>query len=238
MIDPTTTWEAVDQKLDVFLKDMQVTGTGEARDRTYTQPQRISAWNWAQRLLAQHTPQEKTVLPTVDADSRSAILPPDCLGIRRIYDADEERWMRPMPSSAIRAGSIRYEDDELAQYYLWSGKLYFMQSFETAHSLTMYYWAYWPEVMYEVVDEEIILTHNSIYTPPWAELALCHLTAASCLIPGAIDAAVQRQYNIRIDSGTPLDNSRAAMAHEHVWWWDYLIGKVPPKDWRNDSGSL
>lgn len=238
MIDPTTQWAKIDLKLNVFLKDMPLTQTGEARERSYTQPQRLSAWNWAQRKLAMHTPQEKIVYPTIDADGRSAILPPDLLGIRQIYDADEKRWMRPKPARSTKAGSIRYDDDDLAQFFLWGGKLYFEQEIDASHALTMYFWAYWPEVLYEMDGETLVLTQDKIFTPPWAELALCHLTAATCLIPGAIDAAIQRQYNIRIDSGTPLDNSRAAMAHEHVWWWNYLVDSVPPVDWRNNSGGL
>jgi len=222
----TTTWESIDGKLDLFLKDSQV----EGGEYNYPLAMRIAAWNWATRMFAFHTPRQQKVVLSIGSDGRSAILPPDSLGVQRIYNADTQRWMRRMPVQMDT--DRRMEDAELGQWWVWGGTLYLEQTFKTTSAdLTLYYYAYWPDVEYKSVDGKEEVVENDIITPPWAEIALCHLTAAQCLVPGSIEAARLRQWNIRIDSGTPIQNSRAMQAREHLWWYNTLIGIVPPTDW-------
>lgn len=221
----TTTWELVNTRLDAFLKDVEVEG-----EWNYPPAHRVAAWNWAQRMLCYHTPRTRSTTLVIDSDGRSAILPSDFLGMWRVYDAETERWLRRMPMQ-IESG-IRYQDAEMGQWWVWGGCLY-LEMTKTVGStdLTMYYYAYYPEIVIEELDGDTFHVESKILTPPWAELALCHLTAATLLVPGSLEAARLRQWNIRIDSGTPLQNSRAMQAREHLWWWKALLGVVKPLDW-------
>ena len=227
----TTTWEELNSKLDYYLSDEG----DDSGDHTYTQAHRIASWNWSQRMLVWHTPRSVSMPLSVDTDERSAILPPDFLGVWRIYDSDAQRWMTPMRSP--QQGSVRYDDDELSQYWVWGGKLRFERSVTiNSGDIVLHYWAYWPEVEYTTDSEgEIVMTANEIVPPPWSILPLCHLTAANLLVPAAIQAARIRQWNIRVDSGNPLNNPRAQQAREHLYWWATLLAMVPPKDWRADQ---
>ena len=72
-------------------------------------------------------------------------------------------------------------------------------------------------------------TRDEVLVPTWAHGPLFHLTAAFCLNPQAVRAAMDRNYDIKIASGTPIMNSRAQQAREEAWWYDYLIGKYRPQ---------
>jgi len=76
----------------------------------------------------------------------------------------------------------------------------------------------------------VVITEDKILVPRWAEAALVHLTTAFCLQPQAVEAAKTRQWNIKIDSGRPTDNSRAVQARELLWWYNMLVGAYPPLD--------
>lgn len=223
MQEQTTTWDDVDEQLGIFLDD-------EDGDK-YETAQRVIAWNWAQRELAiQHTPRQCVIDElTVEAGSRSATLPADAIEIWKIYDADYQRWWRKMPTP--RDGAVRYDDDNMNQYWSWGGKLYMERevSATEAKNLIVYYWGYWPEVVYETISSTVTVVQEEILVPPWATFALCHLTAAIVLTPLAIQAARRRDFNIRVDSGTPIDNSRAQQAREHLWWWQELLGSKLPR---------
>ena len=225
MYEQTTTWTDVNDQLSTFIDD-------EDEDK-YETAQRVTAWNWAQRELAiQHTPRQcMTTQLTVESGSRSAKLPPDAIDIWKIYDSDYSRWWRKMPTP--REGATRYDDADMNQYWAWGGTLYLEREVKASEigNLTVYYWGYWPEIAYQVNDEAstTVIVQEEILVPPWAILPLCHLTAAIVLQPLAIQAARRRDFNIRIDSGRPTDNSRAIQAREHLYWWNTLLGSKPPR---------
>lgn len=217
-----STWDEVNTKLSLFLDDEGGTN--------YSVPLRVWAWNAAQRVLAvHHTPREKTTSLTMESGERSAVLPPDFIAVWKIYDSDQQRWY-----SEYRPGATykRSTDSELGQYWVWGNKLYFEKSIDVSNTdHTMYYAAYWPDITYQVVDSEYAYTDDEVIIPDWAELPVTHLTAATCLQPGALEAAKDRNYNLSvIDSGTPIQNARAVQAREHVWWWTMLLGMVRPRD--------
>lgn len=215
----TIVWDDIDAILSLFLDD---TNTAEP---IYVQAQRIFSWNWSLRFLAQHTPREKQEVIVVNNDERSAILPADFLGIKAIYDSAAALWLRAM---RIAQGSVRYDDGDVQQFWIWGNKLHFERDVTIGGSdVLLYYWAYWPEV----VEVDDVVEMGQIIIPSWAEMPLCHLTAATCLAPGAISAARIRNFNISVDSGRPTDNSRAVQAREHLFWWNQAIEMVAPSDW-------
>ncbi len=218
----TTTWTKVDAKLDLFLNDPERTGGSQL----FSVPLRIESWNWAQRMLCYHTPRKRRVVPKIDTGKRSIILPGDFYMVDSIYDSNREKWWRSMRR---RPGDIRYTDEDLPEFWVWGNEMFLEDNVSYGSTdLTLYYWAYYPEVEYETVDNVTTVQGEQIHTPDWAELALVHLVTATCMMPGEVFAADINQYKIRIESGTPLHNPRAESAKYHLWWWNTIIDSFPP----------
>jgi len=227
------TWAEVMQKLDWFLGDA-IEGDEVDSDRTFPEILRILSWNWAQNLFCAHTPMSRQTPLRIEEGGREALLPPDFYSVEGLYDADNSRWWWPMRR---RPGDIREVDDDVYEFWI-RGKRMFLESEVSYHNndLTLHYWAYYPSVEYVEVtvtptegDPYIIpdVRNDSIITPLWAESALCHLTAAYCWTPGSVQAADINQWDIKLDSGTPLMNPRAEQAKLHLWWYDTIINRYP-----------
>lgn len=231
-----TTWAQIDGKLDLFMGDEQKkTSAGELRPRMFPEPLRIEGWNWAQRVLCAHTPLQKAVTLVIDADNRTGILPDDFFAVEGIYDREAEQWWWPMRR---RPGDVRYEDDDLCEFWVWGNKLFLETDVPyDSDRLTLHYWAYYPDIEYEVGTEnqgteqqpvyETELRQGQVYTPKWAEAALLHLVCAFCFTPTSIQAADVNEWKISVDSGTPSMNPRAAQAREHLFWYHALLDQFP-----------
>jgi len=220
-------WTELNSLLDWFMDDKERGGPGgEPRPRRFPVPLRITGWNWAQRALCSHTPRARSETLTIDTGKRTAILPPDLFAIDSIYDARKEKWWRPMRREP---GDTRYLDDDLPEFWEWAGHLYMETQVEyDSADVILYYWAYYPDIRYRVNDDdEIDIIQEQIYTPDWAEAALCHLTTAFCWTPGAIMAADINEYKINVDAGNPLQNPRSQQAREHLFWWNVLLEAHP-----------
>ncbi len=79
-------------------------------------------------------------------------------------------------------------------------------------------------------QSKVTYVQGDVHVPEWSHFALAHLTAAACLQPPAITAAMSNEYKIKIDSGTPLDNPREQQARAHAWWYNDLISHFPPQE--------
>lgn len=220
-----TTWAEVMQKLDWFLGDGIEEEENDA-DRTFPEILRIESWNWAQRLFCTHTSLPRQTPLRIEEGGREALLPPDFYHIEGLYDAGNGRWWWPMRR---RPGDIREEDDDVLEFWIMGDRM-FLESKETYHDndLTLHYWAYYPDVKY-VQKEDLTpdVRDDNILTPLWAELALIHLTSANCHQPGSITASDINQWDIKIDSGTPMMNPRAEQAKIHLWWYDTIVNRHP-----------
>jgi hypothetical protein len=233
MFDPTTTWTIVNAQLDLFLSDEELEAASDlVASESHPEALRIDGWNWAQRLLASHTPRQVETVLTVNSDGRSCELPDDYFDVCRVWFADTQRFAYHK-TSWIQGETMR-TNQEIDRFWIWGRKLLFDRTIETDEA-TLYYWAYWPEVHYRVAaDDTLEYVAEEIIVPPWSFAALMHLTAAIVLQPGAISAARIRNWNMKVDSGTPEENSRAAQAREHWRWWRDILSSVPPQ---NRSGG-
>jgi len=229
-----TTWAELMQKLDWFLGD-SIEDDEVDSDRTFPEILRIESWNWAQNLFCAHTPMARRTPLRIEEGGREALLPPDFYEIEGVYDAENSRWWWPMRR---RPGDVREVDDDVLEFWI-RGDRMFLES-EIAYSnndITLHYWAYYPSVEYVEVtiepdegDPYIIpdVRKDSVLTPQWAETALFHLAAANCLQPSSIVASDINQWDIKIDSGTPLMNPRGDQAKRHLWWYDTIVNRYPP----------
>jgi hypothetical protein len=218
-----TTWTVMNAKLNEFLGDPDM--------NAFDQPLRIQAWNNAQRLLAVfHTPRQVTAALEMEEDERTAILPDDFIAVWRIYDAETAMFLKRFKPAA---GAYRVTDDQLDMYWVFGNRLYFEKDIAVGDTdRILYYHAYWPDVEYVMLDGVLTLTEEKILVPRWSELPLCHLCAAECLVPMAVSSARLREYNVQVDSGTPVQNSRAVQMREHLYWWNMLTSMVKPIDYK------
>ncbi len=213
----TTTWDEINDRLSLFLDD--------AGAATHPLPLRAASWNWAQRVYAQHTARECETDLVLDPDHRQALVPPDLMEVSAIYDHTNLRFWSP---AHFQQGGFRDDvTEEGFEYWTWGGKLHLERCSIAGTKLTLYYYAYWPDVELEIQDGQALPTQPDILVPDWAELPLVHLAAANVLQPMAIASARGREYNIMVDSGKPTDNARAQQAREHYWWWNELINRFP-----------
>jgi len=235
----TTTWTAVDQKLDVFLNDpLAQNDDGTYRVQTYDRRLRINSWNWAQDIFVHHTPMQRRLTLTMRSGNREAILPEGWYAVEGIYDPDEGQWWMPM---SRRPGYHQAEDETVLEYWVWDNRLYLQDS--VSRDLVLYYWAYWPALEYTVGDNigrenapvyDIAMKAEQILVPRWAEIAMIHLTCASCLVPGAIEASDINQWKVWIDAGNPEHNPRLQQAWYHMQMYDNIMTRVPPAYSRRD----
>lgn len=211
----------VNGKLDTFLGDDSSEGKGR-----FSLALRVNSWNWAQDVFSAHTAREMQVSLVIERDTRSAVLPPDFIQDAFLW-ASSTSSEKTYNKTRFSIGGTRSGWADNEGYWIWANKIYLDKVVTVTDGLILYYWASWPNVT--VVNDAGMLKvqSGSIYVPQWATLPLMHLTAANVLEPEAIAAAMERTYNIMVDSGKPTDNSRAAQAREHWWWYTQLIGLHP-----------
>lgn len=216
-------WGYINRTLNFFLGDKPKTGaTG-----MFPEEMRLLAWNWAQSTFASHTALERTITLVVEPNDREVVAPPDLLDVGAIYDRTYEALYA---RQQLIQGGFRTEYGEDQTYWLWNGVIHFGQAVSDQRELTMDYYATWPALEYTFdADDKLIVTQPSIYTPSWAEVLLCHLTASQVLQPAAITAAMTRNYNSKMDSGSPDDNSRQKQAEKNLWWYTTLLSFHQPQ---------
>lgn len=229
------TFSSLQAELSRFADDaLQEDAGGTAQPRTFPLPLRIDGWNWAQKVLVQHTPRQQLMTLEIDTDGRSAVLPDDYFDMYGIYDEDEEHWWRQM---SVKPGDYRDPSSDIPEFWIWNDKMILER--ELSHGddhLTLYYWAYYPGIEYSIGTdddgdddpEDITYEQDTVYTPRWADPAMIHLCIAYCWQPGSVQASDINEWKIMMDSGTPMHNPRAAAAWDHYRWWNELMSKVNP----------
>jgi hypothetical protein len=216
----STTWSAIDDMIQRMLDDPD----GEE----FTEQARIDSWNWAQRHFVHHTPRQQIQTGLkMESDGRAVVLPSDFYEIGRLYDPVEKQWWQQQQWQPGGAYDTTWES---FTFTVWGGVLYLYDDVSSDNSYELWYYAYWPDVEFRIESSVVVVTEDKVLVPRWAESALVHLAAAFCLNPQAVQAAKTRQWNIKIDSGRPTDNSRAVQTRELLWWYNALIGAYPPLD--------
>jgi hypothetical protein len=212
----STTWATVESHLRILLKD-------EGGD-AFSDALLIHAWNAAQDHFTAHTPLQKQASPlTVESSGKEILLPGDFYEIGRLYDSVDNVYWTAMQ---FQPGGYFDPTNDLKTYAVWGNRLYLYESVSSTNTFVLWYYAYWPAVKYDSTTGEV--TEDKIIVPVWAEAPLECLAAAFVLWPEAISAAMQRNYNMRIDSGTPDDNARLQLADALYRWYTILIGAYQP----------
>jgi hypothetical protein len=216
-------WQGLDGRLSAFMAD-------KLEERRLSTVERVHAWNAAQEHFASHTALEKTLETQVNRDLRTVDLPPDFLEVGMVYDPTNTRFLY---KAKFQNGTLREVLSEANEFWIWGGKLMFERTVSLSERIVMYYYAHWPKV---IMTGDIV-TEGDILVPQWSVAALMHLTSAFLLHPSAIQSAMSREYNIMIDSGTPIMNSRMQQAWEDLRMYAELVSKHTPQDRRGGVAS-
>jgi len=162
-------------------------------------------------------PMRATVTLAVTSGSNGNMeyaLPDDCYGIEGVYDIDGVpiRYARLDPE--MYRGDASQEQDWI-EYPI--GHLLFSK--EVTDDLTVFYVAYWPK---PTTSNSYIAVPNHLVT------ALSLYATAYSLIPGGISSATIRQFNQRVDSGTPEDNPLGTRVEKLLRLFEIEMNRYPP----------
>ncbi|KRT69454.1 MAG: hypothetical protein XU15_C0011G0136 [candidate division NC10 bacterium CSP1-5] len=218
----STTWGTINDKLSYFLDDVTVTDVTPQ----HVTPMRIAAWNWAQDAFCAHTAREREQSLVIREGGRLADLPVDFFEMGMIYDpANSKIWAK----RRFQEDGYRSETDQELAFWVWGNVLH-LETPSSNRELVLHYYATWPAIEYRLDgDGNVLVVQPEIYIPMWAEHPLSFLAGAFILQPQAVASSMNREYNIKLDSGTPVDNSRAAQAREMWNWYKNLIALHPPQ---------
>jgi len=131
-------------------------------------------------------------------------LPADCYNVEAVQDADLGNFVE---KDNIAAGKIRNSTstNTSVKSFSWieypRGQIYLSRVIEADRNIRVYYTAYFnkPE---SKDDFDFVLE-----TPRFAVAGMIFWASAYCVLPFATGSAQVRQWNQRIDSGTPTDNA-------------------------------
>lgn len=177
---------------------------GAEPDATYSDALLYEACVNALNAILPWCPRQNTSDVSVTADHRSVTVPTDCWRIEAVLDNTNGLFL---PRFEIRPGAIRRltTDTSYKAFTDWmeypKGTILLSNLTDVARSLTVFYLAYWGKPA-DKDDSEFALP-----MPESAFTGMIYYAAAHCLVPGSVNSAQIRQFNTKIDSGTPVDNS-------------------------------
>lgn len=127
-------------------------------------------------------------------------LPSDLYTIQAVKDVNSGKFL---PRATLTPSSYRYttstgEANDWIEYP--QGYLSLAAAMTEGDQLELYYFAYWSKP-----PTETSLTFV-IEVPTAAQYGICLYAASNCLLAKSTSSANIRQYNVRVDSGTPVDN--------------------------------
>jgi hypothetical protein len=170
------------------------------------------------------------ILPWVSKESTSNLagngstsefaLPPDCAEIEAIWSESQQQFL---PKAGLFPGtpwlngeSSSFDQNSWLEYP--SGKVSFSIAPLASEKMRVFYSAYWVAPS-EQTDE--------LEPPAYALPGIAYYTAAYALAPKAVSAANVRQYNTKVDSGTPTNNPMVDMSKYMLQRFETEMGRCP-----------
>lgn len=175
------------------------------------------------------------VLPNGPLGSIQADLPSDLIDVESVWS---KRFGTFIPKTILRVGKYMENVWGNAWFLYPLGKITFLADLNSEEKMTVFYSAYWTHVSES--DEEADLSGNTIQLePPGIALEALSLFAASyCLLSQANQTAMIRQYDTKVDSGTPIQNPIKEMSQYLLSRYQYELDKLPKMDKGDVIGPL
>lgn len=203
------TWAVARDAIGRMLSDAQM--------NTFPVELRQDGYNAGLHAFAAHT-----ALPALDtlAGDGSTIafaMPTDMVdgSLMYVWDSVNGNFWTPEVQVPTPADVQPFDDSK--RWWIWpTDTLNFSEA--PGGDLTLFYFAYWPEVDETNPNDEIAI-------PIWAREAVQLYACAYCLNKTATSAANIRQYGTKTDSGNPEHNPMSRRQEEFLHLYDQVIGR-------------
>jgi hypothetical protein len=196
---------------------------GATEGTTYSDELIYDAVRLASDAILPWVPNQKYVTLTSGSDAALA-LPGDCYQVDAVVDNYDSLVLERMTLSPGKRR--RNSDSNLSTPYDWMeyprGYINFtiaptdpdsitidengISVAAVGREFTIYYQAYWSKPSSET-DDAFVLP-----MPSAALNGMLYWACAHCMVPGSVTSAQIRQFNTKVDSGSPVDNTLEAMA--------------------------
>lgn len=152
----------------------------------------------AQKAILPWVPKMARSVLTIGADGYTLTLPADLYAIQSVQEVDTGEFI---PRSTMIPKTAQPQGSTLTEWMNYPiGYIRVFPEKDEGEEFVLYYIAYWN------APEDSTDTYFELECPSVCHQALIYYTAAHCLTPRAVGAAGIRQYNLKVDSGTPEDN--------------------------------
>jgi hypothetical protein len=159
----------------------------------------------------------------------SCLLPSDFLAVEGVYEIHYQVFI---PRIDIRADRSLFDTWGNAWYEYPSGTLKFMN--DIMSGIDLYYAAHFTdpsaptlESYYDYDDEGLAIDDFIMDFPDIAINAVVMYTCSYCLNQKAVRSAGIRQFNTKVDSGAPGDNTEQKMADHFLRRFEYELQRIP-----------
>ena len=160
----------------------------------------------------------------IDGGIDSLILPDGTFQVDGLLDLEDMVFLPNL--------QISYGKEINAKYISWleypQGTLAFTETLFN-RTYRLFTRTYWPEPFETVVTDPPDPT-ASVYTfttPPYVTNGLMYWACSHCIVPSSVASSQIRQFNLRVDSGVPVDNVlENSAAFLHKLFIDEM-GKIP-----------
>jgi hypothetical protein len=172
----------------------------------------------------------KTILPWVAKESAAAYtgdgstfeyaLPSDCAEVDAVWSGAQGAFL---PRAGFFPGAAwSYGEGSALDENAWldypAGRLILAAPPANGKVIQVFYSAYWPEPA-DLTD--------TLAAPEYALPGIKYYAAAYALAPKAVSSANVRQFNTKVDSGTPVQNPMADMVKFFLARFEAEMGRCP-----------
>ena len=159
---------------------------------------------------------------------KTILLPSDIVKVEGVYD---KHYLTFVPRTDIRADRSMFDTWGNAWFEYPSGTLQFMN--EIASGVDLYYAAHFTdpstpatEDYYDYDDVGVTIDDFVMDFPDIATTAIIFYCASYCLNQKAVLSANIRQFNTKVDSGQPGDNTEQKMADHFLRRFEYELQRI------------
>lgn len=211
---------------DTYVRSAVLNATTTTEDGTTTSysPEQMLIWaRWACAEISMTFAQPWRI--TYPINGKVYAKPDDMLGsteLEALLTYQDSRVVRVLSPLERMPDDQRRSDHVSYRYYEWPVDTINLD-FEPASgsTLTLDYFRMWPAPQGDNSDFNI---------PRWLELPFAYLIGAYAMSPFGVQSAIIRQWNTRLDSGNPVDNTLHSQARFFIDQAYRLLKHSPPQD--------
>lgn len=158
---------------------------------------------------------------TSGSDGVTLVLPSDLYAVQAVQRMENGEFLR---KATMAAGTMRNSD--AIQVVDWieypTGYISLGADVGEGEEFKLHYLALW-DIPASEADLDFVIT-----PPRYALQGMVYYAGAFCILPSGVSSAQLRQFNLRVDSGTPVDNPLKDMADQLLQRFYQEMKIMPP----------